>query len=290
MSATRAPVRSRGFDRPRFIWLVVAAVLVFLFLPIVVVVLFSFNSADSLVVFDSFSATWYDRLLADGDLLGSLWFSVKVAVASTAISTVLGTLLALGVQRASRTPARVTDGAIVLRLVAPETATAVALLILFTQLSIPLSAGTIIAAHVALTLVFVTVVVRSRLSSLGSEVEDAAMDLGATRLQAVWLVVIPVLRPAILSGALLSFVLSFDNFITSFFTTGIGTQPLPVRIYSMLKFGVTPVVNAAGVLMLVVIAVVLALGAVAAWLASRRSSRAAVAVGRPAAAGGDRAP
>ncbi|HET6507353.1 MAG TPA: ABC transporter permease [Baekduia sp.] len=244
-------------ERPRVLRLVTALVMAFLLLPVVVVAVFSLNGERSLVRMGALDTRWYRTLAHDGDVLSSLAYSLEIAVATAVISTALGTALAIGLRRASRVPARTTDAAILLRLVAPETATAVALLLLFTQLSIPLSTGTLLAAHVALTLAFVAVLVRSRLANLDGQLEEAALDLGATPLQAIRLVILPLVAPAIAAGALLSFVLSFDNFITSFFATGIGTQPLPVRIYSMLRVGVTPEVNAIGVLMLAIVTLVL---------------------------------
>lgn len=257
-------------ERPRVLRLVTALVLAFLLVPVAVVAVFSLNSERSLVVMGSLDTRWYRQLAHDGDVLASLSYSLRIALAATAIATVLGTALAIGLRRASRVAARSTEAAILLRLVAPETATAVALLLLFTQLSIPLSTGTLLAAHVALTLAFVTVLVRSRLANLDAQLEEAALDLGATPLQAIRLVILPLIAPAIASGALLAFVLSFDNFITSFFATGIGTQPLPVRIYSMLRVGVTPEVNAIGVLMLAIVTLVLGGSLLAGRTLSRR--------------------
>jgi spermidine/putrescine transport system permease protein len=262
--------RRRGFDRPRVLVLVTAFALLFTFVPVVVVVVFSFNAERSLATLGGLSLRWYRQALQDPDLRGSLWVSVEIALIATVLSTVLGTMLAFALERGSRRAARAADMTIVLRLVSPETATAVAALLLFTQLGITLSRTTIIVSHVALCMAFVTVVVRSRLASLNPEVEAAAMDLGATRLQAVRLVALPVLWPAIVAAAMLAFVLSFDNFITSFFTSGLGVPPLPVRIYAMLKFGVTPVVNALGVVMVVLLAVALALAALALRLGRRR--------------------
>jgi ABC-type spermidine/putrescine transport system permease subunit II len=256
-------------ERPRVLRLVTALVLAFLLAPVAVVALFSFNGERSLVRMGSLDTRWYTTLAHDGEVLRSLAYSLEIAVATAAIATVLGTALAIGLRRASRAPARATDAAILLRLVAPETATAVALLLLFTQLKIPLSTGTLLAAHVALTLAFVAVLVRSRLAGLDASLEEAALDLGATPLQAIRLVILPLIAPAIAAGALLSFVLSFDNFITSFFATGIGTQPLPVRIYSMLRVGVTPEVNAIGVLMLAIVTLVLG----GSWAAGRALSK-----------------
>ncbi len=248
--------RPREFDRPRFLWVVCAFALLLLFVPVVVVLLYSFNSAKSLVVFDSFSTHWYSEAIRNSGIRDSLWVSAEIALVTTAVSAVIGTMFAFGLQRASPRLSAVSDAVLVTRLVSPETATAVALLLLFTQIGFTLDRFTIILGHIALCLPFVTVVVRSRLAGLNPEAEDAAMDLGATRMGALRLVALPALWPSIAAASMLAFVLSFDDFVTSYFTTGVGIDPLPIRIYSMLRFGVTPAVNAIGVMMMIITVVV----------------------------------
>jgi ABC-type spermidine/putrescine transport system permease subunit II len=259
----------RQFDRPRFLWLVSGLAMLFLLLPIVVVVLYSLNSRSSLVTFGGFSLHWYHQALSDGGLRSSLWASLEIGLITTAVCAITGTLLAFGLQRGYRPAAAASDGALILRLVSPETATAVAALLLFTQLGVTLSRTTIVLAHIALLLPYVTVIVRSRLAGVNPEVEEAAMDLGATRGGALRLTVLPLLWPSIAASSMLVFVMSFDDFVTTYFTSGVGISPLPVRIYSMLRFGVTPVVNAIGVLMMI-IALLAALCAVVLMRVTRR--------------------
>jgi ABC-type spermidine/putrescine transport system permease subunit II len=261
-----------GFDRPRVLWVVTILTLLFLYLPLAVVFAYSFNSSNSLTAFSGGSLRWYRTLFSDHDMLASLWVSLQIAVAATVGSVVFGTMLAIGIRRGFKSVGRPTNAAVFLRIVTPETATGVAMLLMFTQLGITLSIATVIISHIALCLAFVTVVIYSRLVQLNDEIEDSAMDLGATRLGAVWLVAVPALRPAIIASALLSFVLSFDDFITSFFTSGIGVPPLPVRIYGLLRQGVSPEVNAVGVFMLVITVVAIALAALATRLFNRRST------------------
>ena len=244
--------RSKGFDRPRFLWVVVAAVMTLMFTPLAVVVLFSFNSSRSLVNFTGFSTQWYHQALTSGEWHASLQASIQIAVVTTIVCTIVGTLLALGLQRGPRAATAPIDSTIVVRLVAPETATAVATLLLFSQLGVVLGNRTIELAMIAFCIPFVTVVVRSRLASINPEVEQGALDLGATPAGALRLVVLPLLWPSIAAAAMLCFVLTFDDFVTANFTAGIGDPPLPLRIYSMLRFGVTPVVNAIGVLMMMI--------------------------------------
>jgi ABC-type spermidine/putrescine transport system permease subunit II len=227
-------------------------VLAFLFLPILVVVVFSVNAGDSLARFEGVSTRWYAEAFSDQGIAASFGQSLLIGSLSAVVSTVLGTALAIGLHRASPALRAAGNGAVVIRLISPETATAVALFLMFGLLDVTLSLTTVLLGHIALSLAFVTVVVRSRLAAIGTDVEDAAMDLGATPGTAVWLTVMPLLVPSIVVGGMLAFILSFDNFVTSFFTTGIGTQPLPLWIYSSLRFGVSPVVNALGVLMLLI--------------------------------------
>lgn len=261
-------------DRPRFLWVVVVGVLTFLYVPIGIAVLFSFNSGRTLYEFQGFSLRWYTTLFGNADLMASLWLSLWVAVVVAALSVVFGVGLAFGIRRGVRWFGGSLQGAVILRVVTPETATGVALLLLLSQLGVPLSEFTLILSHTALCVAFAAVVILSRMAVLDERLEEAARDLGASRLSALWYVVIPALRPALIGAALLSFVLSFTNFITSFFSSGIGATPLPVRIYSMLRVGVTPVVNAAGVMMLAVtLAAIVLTFVIARWIT--RHNRAA---------------
>jgi ABC-type spermidine/putrescine transport system permease subunit II len=280
-ASARAPSRRREtFDRTWLLWTVTVFVLVLMLLPVVVVVLFSLNSQSSLIVFKHPSLIWYRTLLHDSAMLGSLRISVEIAVLAAVASLILGTLLAFGMQRGSRAGSGASGSMVFLRLVTPETATAASLFLLFTQLHVTLSFWTIVVGHVALCTAFVAVVVRSQLSGLNREVEFAAQDLGARRLGALWLVVIPQLRWTLVSAGLLAFVLSFDDFVTTYFTAGVGPQPLPLRIYSMLRFGVTPEVNAAGIAMLVVVGFVLSLAALCLFFIRRRAGGRALGIGR----------
>lgn len=243
---------AEGFDRPRFLWVAVAAAFLLMFVPLAVVILFSLNSSSSLVNFTGFSTRWYRLALSSGDWHASMWVSVEIAIVTTVVCAVAGTLLALGLERGPRKATAPVNSTILVRLVAPETATAVATLLLFTELGVALGNHTLALAMIGFCIPFVTVVVRSRLASINPEIEQSALDLGATPIGALRLVVLPLLWPSIAAASMLCFVLSFDDFVTAAFTAGIGTPPLPLRIYSMLRFGVTPVVNAIGVIMMVI--------------------------------------
>jgi spermidine/putrescine transport system permease protein len=236
----------------RALRLYTAAFYAFMFLPLVVVVLFSFNSIRSLQNFDGFSLQWYRAFLENESLRGSLIASLQIALATMLVATVLGTLLAFGLVRARTRFSTSANILMLIPLVTPEIVAGVSAFLLFTQIGLRLSLLTIVIAHITFSISYVTVVVRARLASLNPEVEQAALDLGATRMQTLRLVVLPALWPAILAAGLLVFALSFDDFVLSYFTTGESPQPLPVRIWSAIRFGVTPTINAIGTLMLVI--------------------------------------
>jgi spermidine/putrescine transport system permease protein/putrescine transport system permease protein len=256
----RRLTRSRGggekpakpFDRPRFLHVLMGLFLLWTFAPIAIVVLFSFNSGKSLQNFEGFSTQWYSDFFGDQQLRDSLVASLEIALVTMVVATLLGSLLALGLVRSRNRLSPVTNVMMLIPLVVPEIVAGVTALLLFTQIGMKLSLTTIILAHITFSISYVTVIVRGRLAALNREVEEAAMDLGATRFQTLRLVLLPALWPAILAAGLLTFALSFDDFVLSFFTTGEEVQPLPVRIYSSIRFGVTPTINAIGTLMLLV--------------------------------------
>jgi spermidine/putrescine transport system permease protein len=244
--------RRKGFDRPRFLRVYVALAYLFLFTPIFVVVLFSFNSIKSLQNFEGFSLQWYEEFWNDETLRESLFASLEIAVLSMVVGVILGTMLAIGLVRSR---AKWSGGANILMLiplVVPEIVAGISALLIFSQIGLQLSLFTVILAHITFSISYVAIVVRARLATMGTEAEEAAMDLGATRWGAVRMVLIPGLWPAIVAAGLLVFALSFDDFVLSFFTTGEDVQPLPVRIWSAIRFGISPTINAIGTVMMVV--------------------------------------
>ena len=273
----------KDFDRPRFLPVFTALFFVFMFAPIAIVALFSFNSVRSLQNFEGFSLQWYQRFFENESLRESLMASIQIAFVTMIAATILGTMLAFGLVRARTRWAGSANVLMLIPLVTPEIVAAVSALILFTQINMDLSLTTITIAHITFSISYVTVVVRARLAAVNPEVEHAALDLGATRVQTLRLVTIPELWPAILAAGLLVFALSFDDFVISFFTTGESPQPLPVRIYSAIRFGVTPTINAIGTLMLAVSAVLIGLAIALPRLLGRRESGLGVLVGRETA-------
>jgi spermidine/putrescine transport system permease protein/putrescine transport system permease protein len=260
--------RRRRLERKPLLAVVVTAIFfAWLYLPILAVALFSFNDQKSLSAFSGFSLRWYDDLLHNSALLGSLVASLEIAAVATLGSLVLGTMLALGLERVRSRRGRIIGVVTLLPLVTPEIVTGVAALLLFTGVGLKLSMATVILAEITFSIAYVTVIVRGRLAGISVEVEEAARDLGCTPFQAVRLVTLPTLLPALVGAALLVFALVFDDFVLAFFTTGVDPQPLPVRVYSSIRFGVSPAINAIGTLMLLGSAVlIVAALAVPRWL------------------------
>jgi spermidine/putrescine transport system permease protein len=273
----------RAFDRPRFLRVFVWIFFVFLFAPIVLVILFSFNSSRSLQNFDGFSWRWYETFFESESLRDSLIASIQIALVTMVVATILGTMLAYGLVRARTRWSDTANILMLIPLVTPEIVAGASALLLFTQVGLQLSLTTIILAHITFSISYVTVVVRARLAALGRQVEDASMDLGATRWQTFRLVTLPALWPAIIAAGLLCFALSFDDFVLSFFTTGESPQPLPVRIWTQIRFGVRPTINAIGTFMLVISTLSIGLALLLPRVFGRRESGLKVLLGREAA-------
>ncbi|MER6029796.1 ABC transporter permease [Streptomyces sp. NPDC001851] len=252
-TAGRARTRARRgrADRgPRLLVAVTAVFFALLYLPIAVVALFSFNSKKSLTVFGGFSLRWYRAFAHDDVLISSLGASLRISLVAMGGSVVLGVALALGLVRCRTRLGSLAGLVMLVPLITPEIVTGVASMLLFKGLGVALSTGTVMLAEITFSISYVTVILRSRVAALHPEVEEAALDLGATRWQAVRLVTLPALLPAVLASAVLIFALVFDDFVLAYFTTGVDPQPLSVRIYSAIRFGVQPTINAVGTLML----------------------------------------
>ncbi len=248
---------------PLRLW--VAGVVVFLYLPLASLVLFSFNDSKRTIRWEGFTFDWYARLWNDDALISAFANSLTIAALSTLFSLVLGTMAAIALWRFRFPGKGLFDGAVTLPIVVPEICMGVAMLVFFgnvlpwpRDLVWPLDLGAIVIAHITFSFPFVAVVVRARLASFNREMEEAARDLGASELRAFWDILLPHLRPALISGALLAFTLSLDDFVITFFTAGPNTVTFPVKIYSMVRFSVTPEVNAAStVLMAITVALTL---------------------------------
>ncbi len=230
-----------------------SALYAFLYAPIAVMAVFSFNDAQRNVVWQGFTLKWYRGLLSSPELLSALGLSIRLGAASAALATTLGVLASYALARHRPFRGReVYASALSVPLLMPEIVMGVGLLSFFVLVRIPLNFWSLACAHALIALPYTAAAIRARLLSLGEAgVEEAAMDLGATEWEAFVKVTLPLARPALLSGALLAFTVSFEDFVTSFFISGIGVVTLPIKIYSMMKFGVTPEINALATVLVV---------------------------------------
>ncbi|MBE3596411.1 MAG: ABC transporter permease subunit [Hydrogenibacillus sp.] len=224
----------------------------FLYAPIIVLVVYSFNRSRLNTVWTGFTFEWYGKLLQNGDILEATRTTLVVAVISTLAATALGTLVAVGMYKYHFRGKTALDGMLYIPIVIPEIVLGIAMLIFFTQVHIPLGLISLIIAHVTFCLPFVAIVVRSRLQGFDRSVEEAAMDLGANQWQTFVQVMLPLIMPGVVAGALLAFTMSVDDVIISFFVVGPSTTTLPIKVFSMVKFGVTPEINALSTIMLLV--------------------------------------
>lgn len=244
---TRHEIRA-AFNKRVLSWLAIG-IFLFLYVPIIILVIYSFNANSVVGVWTGFSTEWYQALFSNRAMGSAFRVSMWVAIWTTVISTVLGTLAALVLER-FRFRGRLTfDAVLYLPIIIPDIVMALSTLLFFVIFTVPLSRYTILIAHTAFNISFVAVVVRARLADMDVALEEAAADLGADQWITFRRVTLPLLMPGIVSGALLAFTLSLDDFVITFFVSGPGSTTLPVRVYSMIKFGVTPEVNAISTLM-----------------------------------------
>ncbi len=247
----------------------VALGLAFLYLPIAVLVIYSFNASRLVTVWGGWSLDWYRTLLHDEAMQQAAWISLRLAALSASAATVLGTLAAVALTRFGSFRGRLSFSAMVYApLVMPEVITGLSLLLLFVAFNVDRGFWTIAIAHTTLTLCFVTVIVQSRLASFDRSLEEAAMDLGCPPLKTFLVVTLPLILPAIAAGWMLAFSLSLDDLVIASFTTGPGATTLPIRIYSEVRLGVKPEINAVCTIMIAIVA----LGTVAASLMAKRGA------------------
>jgi len=238
----------------------VALGLAFLYAPIVVLVVYSFNASRLVTVWAGWSKRWYGELLRDGAMLESAWVTIRVAMLSATAATVLGTLAALALVRLGRFRGRLLfSGMVYAPLVMPEVIIGLALLLLFVAVGADRGFWTVTVAHTSLTLCFVTIIVRSRLLHLDPSLEEAALDLGCPPMKTFFSVTVPLILPALASGWMLAFTLSLDDLVIASFTTGPGATTLPIRIYSEIRLGVKPEINAICTIMLAVVGIAVVL-------------------------------
>ena len=285
--ATPAPVLRRRWrreaigplDYSRRLWLRLTflAALIFLYAPIITLIVFSFNDSRRNIVWRGFTFKYYEKALGNESLIEAFTNSLTIALLSTAASVVLGAMVAVLLWR-FRFPGKAPlEGAMALPIVIPEICMGVAMLAFFARvgwpsdLIWPFNLGSIIIAHISFSFPFVAMVVRARLANFNRELEEAAKDLGASEWETFRDVLIPFMRPGLVAGGLLAFTLSLDDFVITFFTSGPDTVTFPVKVYSMVRFSVTPEVNAASTVLIVI---TLVLTALAMWLQNRSGQKA----------------
>jgi len=232
---------------------ILVAVFAFLYIPIAVLVALSFNEGGLPTVWSGFSLKWYASLASNGEILSAALNTLIVALVSTVLATLLGTLLAIGVEM-RRHRGSALEALIFAPMIIPDIVLAIALLSFFSMLDVTMGLHTIVLAHVVFNLAFVCSVVRARLKSFDWSITEASADLGASALTTLRRVTVPVILPAVIAGALLAFTLSVDEFIIAYFTAGAGraSTTLPMQIYSMIRFGITPEINALATIVMAV--------------------------------------
>lgn len=239
----------------------------FLYLPMLILIIYSFNESKLVTVWGGFSTKWYGELLGNEAFLDAAWVTIQVAVVSSTIATLLGTMAAYVLVRAGRFAGRTLfSGMIYAPLVMPEVITGLSLLLLFIGIGLDRGILTIILAHTTFSMCFVSVVVSSRLVSFDRSLEEAALDLGCSPFSAFRLVTLPIIAPAVISGWLLAFTLSLDDLVIASFTAGPSATTLPIKIFSAVRLGVSPEINALSTLMIAVVTV----GVISASLISKR--------------------
>ena len=244
----------------KFHWtrILLAAVIVFFYIPIIYTIIFSFNSTRSLTTFSGFSLRWYEKMFSSSMTMSAIWTTFLVAILATIFSTIIGTITVIGLSKCSKPLRRTVNMVNDLPIMNPEIVTAIGLLMFFATMEISKGFMTMLLAHIAFCVPYVMLSITPRLRTLDPNLADAALDLGANPWQAMWHAIIPQLAPGIFAGALIAFTMSFDDFVISYFVTGNGVQNISILVYTMAK-RVNPSINAISTLVIVIITAVLLL-------------------------------
>jgi spermidine/putrescine transport system permease protein len=251
MKVKAAKFRAMRLGSSAYAWLIY----IFLYLPIAVVVIFAFNSNTNNIKFTGFSLQWFGKLAQDAALLSSFGNTIIIAVTSTVVSTIIGTLAAVGMWRYKFKGKGIIDALLYIPVVIPEIILGISLLSLFSLAHVPMGLLSLIMAHITFSVPFVVFTVRARLFGFDRSIEEASMDLGANRIKTFIRVTLPVIFPGVISGALLAFTLSIDDVIISSFTAGPATTTFPIKVMQLIRSGITPDVNALTALILLATAV-----------------------------------
>lgn len=238
--------------------IILGLVLLFLYLPIVYTIVFSFNSSKSLSVFKGFSLKWYEKMFNSGKIMDAIFYTIVVAILTTVISTVVGTITAIGMSKSKKVIRKSIEQINDFPIMNPEIVTAIGLLMFFSAVAIRKGFVTMLLAHIMFCIPYVILSIMPKLRSLDPNLIDAALDLGATPIQALTKVVVPQITSGIVAGALIAFTMSFDDFVISYFVTGNGVNNISIMVYTMSK-RVNPTINAISTLIIVIITVALLL-------------------------------
>jgi spermidine/putrescine transport system permease protein len=245
---------------PRVLPLVAGGIFLFLYAPLLVLIAFSLTPSEYGVRWEGLTLQWYRAVLENQHVLEALRVSLLVTIPAVGVATVLGTITALVLYRTTVPGKAVLHGVLYIPLIMPSLVIGIALLLFFVAINLELGVVTIFLAHVSFCLPLTTLVILARMQRLDRTLEEAAMDLGADEWTTLWRVTLPLLRPGIVAAALLAFPWSFNDFVITFFVAGVGSSTLPLRVYSMIRLGVSPMVNALGTLLVVVPLVVVVVG------------------------------
>ena len=240
----------------RYSRILVILSLIFFYVPIVYVCFFSFNSSRSLTHFTGLSLQWYEAMFSNRTIMEALWVTIYVAIIATLVSTIVGTLTAIGLSRSRKIVREVVEQINNLPMMMPEIVIAISLMLFFIGLNIKLGMATLIISHIVFCIPYVLISVMPKLRQLDPNLPEAAMDLGATPFQALYKVIIPQIIPGIVSGALIAFTMSFDDFVISFFNTGEGINNISIYVYTMYK-RINPSINALSALIVLFVSMVL---------------------------------
>lgn len=252
--------------------LYIALCFLFLYLPILVTMIFSFNSSKSLTRFEGFSMQWYERLFSDSEIMGAVYVSLSIAVIATLISTILGTITAIGLSKSRKIIKEIVVNVNNVPIMNPDIVTAIGLMILFSSMKIEKGYVTMLLAHIAFCTPYVITSVYPKVRNLDPSLANAAMDLGATPFQALTKVILPMIKEGIFAGVLLAFTMSFDDFVISYFVTGNGVKNISIIVYNMTK-RTNPTINALSTIVILVIMVTLVIVNVVPVLAKRRAKK-----------------
>jgi spermidine/putrescine transport system permease protein len=246
-------------ERKPALWLRIFSYLVYfyIYLPILILIAFSFNIQKINVRWEGFTLDWYKVLFNDANVMLATRNTLLIAFISTLVATLVGTLAALALQRYHFPGYTATETILYIPVIIPEVVMGISLLAFFSLINFTLGLTTITLSHIAFNIPFVTLVVRARLHGFDKSIEEASMDLGANELTTFWRVTLPTILPGVLSGAMLAFTLSLDDYVITYFTAGPGATTLPLRVFSMVRFAVTPEVNALSTLWVLTVFLIL---------------------------------